>query len=140
LENHLDDISDADLYKFYKAHYIPLHPLIKEDLHNLNATVKENNFIDIKINDLNAIGVIYVLKGSSMGAKFINKQLEETTMRWPNYSGKFYKVSSSQTMEEWKDFSISLESLDLNTEETNQVVDGARLAFKTFIRASKEFS
>jgi len=139
LENKLENISNPNLLKFYKEHYTPHYPLIKQDLENLNAHTIGNNFsYGIKINDLNAIGVLYVLKGSSMGAKFINKQLEETTAQWPQFSGEFYKASSSQSMEQWKTFCTSLESLDLNPEEINQVVDGARFAFKTFIRASKE--
>ena len=66
-----------------------------------------------------------------MGGKYIYKQLQDSA-----FSTQFYKTSSSLSIEEWKCFIASLDDLDLSPQETKQVVDGAQLAFKTFIQAS----
>lgn len=138
LENRLEKISDPTLSEFYRKYYQPHYPLIKKDLDHLDAEViNDKSKSGLDISDLNCLGVIYVLKGSSMGAKYINKQLEKTTAQWSSFSGEFYKYSASQTMEEWKAFCTSLDTLNLSSEETEEVVEGAREAFRTFILGSK---
>jgi len=139
LESRLDTIKDPLLFEFYQKHYQPQYPLIKKDLDHLGATDSAKGYVTkFNITDTQAIGVIYVLKGSSMGAKFINKQLENTTAEWPRFSGEFYSVSASQTMEDWKNFCSSLENLNFSRKEIEEVVEGAREAFRTFIRSSEE--
>jgi len=137
LENQFDNISDPNISQFVSKQYTPLHPLIKKDLEHYKAALGQDTILQtIDTNDLNALGILYVLKGSSLGGKYIYKQLEDSSDN--NFSVQFYRASSSQTLEEWKTFCESLEHLDLSPEEANQVVDGAKLAFQTFIQASSE--
>jgi len=137
LENLLENISDPTLRTFCKSYYNALHPQIKKDLEYHDATLEQDTVLKtIDTNDLNALGILYVLKGSSLGGKYIYKQLQDTSEE--KFSIQFYKASSSQSLEEWKTFCDALEDLDLSPEETNQVVDGAKLAFKTFIQAGSE--
>ncbi|KEO75063.1 biliverdin-producing heme oxygenase [Anditalea andensis] len=122
-----------------KKHYTPLSHHLQKDLEELAISTTRLSLISLKdINPLNGIGILYVLNGSSLGAKHINKRLREIYVQWPVFSGQFYEASSGQTIEEWKAFSTILDSLVLNPEETNQVIEGAEVAFKTFIKASKE--
>jgi heme oxygenase (biliverdin-IX-beta and delta-forming) len=137
LENQLDSISAPSLAAFYRSHYSPLHLLIKKDLAHHDSSIESDTILQtIDTNDLNALGILYVLKGSSLGGKHIYKQLRDN--RGGEFSLQFYKASSSQTLEEWKAFCESMEDLDLSPEETDQVIDGAKLAFTTFIQASAE--
>lgn len=137
LEKQLENIRDPHLFRFYQKHYTPHTHLIKKDLENLHAFAKPKTPINTQeMNDMNALGILYVLKGSSMGAIYIHKQLQETARRWPHFSGKFYQTSASQTIEDWKNFCSSLETLGLTSENVNEVIEGARLAFKTFIDSS----
>lgn len=140
LEQQLENIITPNLNKFYKDHYTLKYPLIRKDLEKLKASVKAYQLPPSKgLNDLNALGILYVLNGSSMGAKYINKQLQGYEIKWSNFSNEFYKASASITLDEWKNFCYSLDSLGLNANEIEQVIEGAKYAFNTFIDAGKSF-
>lgn len=137
-------LSKAELPDFIIGdHYTNKHDLIKNDL------IKMSSFQNLKVpefkidNNLEAIGVLYVLKGSEMGANIIYKQLQKTFSDEDEISLEFYSFGSD-VFGKWRDFCQCIDALVLSmTENTDleiakqKILGGAVKAYLHFINCSQ---
>lgn len=78
-----------------------------------------------------ALGALYVLKGSDMGAEIINKRLARVSEDWDVKTFEFYS-SESNPRESWQVFKSELDSIEMNETEQQSLYNGARKAFLAF--------
>ncbi len=125
--------------------YTQKHLFIKSDL------TKMGGYSDSRIPTFNisnifqAIGTLYVLKGSEMGTLMISKQLHKTFANSENISTDFYSYDSN-IFNIWRDFCNTLDSLILSiTDKENldnaneQILEGAKNTYMFFIQCSLNY-
>lgn len=140
-----------DMYSFYAplennlAHF-------KDDFQELNIDLKERLKISLLKKDLlhfeldesvlgnldicesypkahnikEAMGILYVLEGSTMGGQIIFKNLQKAGIITGESGGEFFKPYGSQTMPMWMSFKDSLNKLP---EEDAVVLEKAKETF-----------
>jgi len=125
--------------------YTQKHPFIKNDLTKMVGYSDTNTPIFTISNIYQAIGVLYVLKGSEMGALMISKQLHKTFANQDNISTDFYSYNSN-IFNIWRDFCDTLDSLILSiTDKENidnaneQILEGAKNTYMYFIKCSLDY-
>lgn len=97
-----------------------------EEIKNLPVS---NEVPEIK-NIHEAMGVLYVLEGSTMGGQIIFKQLLKAEIITPNSEGgNFFKPYGAATMPMWMSFKESLNRL--STDKNDLVLEKARETFNT---------
>jgi heme oxygenase (biliverdin-IX-beta and delta-forming) len=136
VENELDRIDDPQFQALFHKHYAPRLELITKDLLAMGGEIPGPlpDLIEID-NHFQAFGALYVLKGSTLGGKFIYQQLEKTTLDWPKISLLFYGYERENVMENWKAYSDDFNSLSFSQEEKEEIINGAQKTFNTFIEA-----
>ncbi|WP_185974258.1 biliverdin-producing heme oxygenase [Litoribacter populi] len=122
-------------------HYRMRLDLLENDLHNLSSDIPTDSQVEFGLENIfQALGALYVLKGSTLGGKFIYSHLKKISHNWDKTSLEFYGFEHDVVMEKWKHFTQDLNALPLTSEEEKQMVIGAEKAFTTFIEVSEEFS
>lgn len=124
-------------------HYNNKHNLIKNDLLKMSS-FQDLTAPEFKINNnFEAIGVLYVLKGSEMGASLINKQLQKTFTENDEISIEFYSLDTS-VFSKWRDFCLCVDALVLSMTDKSdleiakqQILDGAIKTYLHFINCSQ---
>lgn len=108
---------------------------LKSDLQELKALPNEKiNAIPEIPNSLQALGVLYVVEGSSLGGQIIAKNFV-TRLGLNENQTQFFKGYGPQTGVMWQRLKGFVDSQDLNQEQTQQVIEGANKAF-AFITAA----
>jgi heme oxygenase (biliverdin-IX-beta and delta-forming) len=118
-------ISDADERR--KA------DLIRNDLQQLPAAAAEIPAFDLSNQNLSlpfALGVMYVVEGSSLGGRFILKHISSKLDIGPANGGSYMNGYAESTGVKWKLFLQQLERwLAEHEQDAQQVIEAARHAF-----------
>ena len=107
------------------------------DLEALNAGTSDlETCMDLPqiTNMYEVLGALYVYEGSSLGGQFISKMIAERLQVKENKAFGFFLSYGENTGRMWADFKKALNSLALDDEERNQVLNAARATFATFGR------
>lgn len=110
--------------------------LLTDDLQHLGLSEKEITLLKVcdqlpAMNNVNeAIGVLYVLEGSTMGGQIIFKTLGKAgILNNGDERGRFFKAYGPQTMEKWLEFKKSLNTVPQT--ENELVLKKAKETFNT---------
>lgn len=132
LENFAKDLSQIglDLTARLKLQFL------KEDLHHYRLTnledlprLKEHQLPQIR-NVLEALGVLYVLEGSTLGAQVISLQLKRSKLLGANgEGGRFLSGYGDKTHEMWATFKIALNRFSGHNDAT--VLHSVKETFQT---------
>lgn len=124
-------------------HYKNKHDLIKHDLQKMGIKIDNSIKNQFQINnEFQALGCLFVLKGSEMGANLIYKQLSKHFLNQENVCMDFYSFETN-IFNIWGDFCTSLDSYFLSkTDKENyetkklEVLEGAKKTYLYFIQSS----
>jgi heme oxygenase len=78
-----------------------------------------------------AIGCLYVLEGSTLGSRFIARQLEESLQLRDSSGASFFNAYGESTGRRWLAFK-SFASARVESEQADEVVMAARMTFERF--------
>jgi len=107
--------------------------LISKDLEALNDTnISSDQSPTVLNNHLEAIGALYVIKGSAMGRAMIARRLAPKIGEWGLSEPHYYAIQS-QGQDEWMQFVQKLETMTPSDVTTRQTVTGAVAAFESFV-------
>lgn len=81
-----------------------------------------------------ALGICYVMRGASLGAKLISKNLNNTLGIGAHTGGAFFSVQIEETLT-WPLWGRTLEELGLDTSDREDVINTARETFNWIIQA-----
>ena len=77
----------------------------------------------------NALGAMYVLEGSTLGGRIIERQCAVPLGMSPAHGGAFYHGYGARTGALWQAFGVALELHDTNARERAAMLHGARTCF-----------
>lgn len=80
--------------------------------------------------DAFAMGIFYVIEGSTLGGRFILRNVEQTLGRNADNGAAYFYGYGNQTGSYWKTFLESLTAYATDSDQTDAIVDGAVFAFK----------
>ncbi|ACO47780.1 putative heme oxygenase (plasmid) [Deinococcus deserti VCD115] len=80
-----------------------------------------------------ALGVLYVLEGSTLGGQVIGRHLNRALGLTPGTGGAYFHAYGARTGAMWKAFAQAMNQ-SVASHEEDRVVDGARVAFGAFQR------
>ena len=110
--------------------------LLKADLNYLGLTEAEIGNIDLcqsipNVNDIyQAMGMLYVLEGSTLGAQIIFKRLTKSNVISAHgLGGSFFKPYEAQTLNMWQQFKHALNLL--SGDNDLRILTAAKETFKT---------
>lgn len=110
--------------------------LLKADLNYLGVTKAEIENIELcqsipNINDIyQAMGTLYVLEGSTLGAQIIFKRLTTSkVISHHGLGGSFFKPYEAQTLNMWQQFKYALNLL--SGDDDHRLVMAAKETFRT---------
>lgn len=105
-------------------------PLIKKDLKSLSLEDKNTTqTLEIE-NENEALGMLYVIEGSTLGGNVIAKQLSKTD-GFDDITFNFFGCYQDNTGSMWKNFKEVLDS-EVEKENYNEVLSGAKKIY-TFL-------
>jgi heme oxygenase len=78
-----------------------------------------------------AVGCLYVLEGSSLGAPFISRHLVQTLGVTPDQGGSFFAVDQIETRARWHQVRAALE--EYPAADASLVVEGAQRTFSSLL-------
>jgi len=108
--------------------------LLEKDLNDLNVNYKSENINVEPCSHLYmAYGILYVALGSNLGRSMIAKQIQSQVLNW-HKKGPFYFIIDPKRTRFWPGFLSRLNSLDLEPKEREEVLKGAQLAYRLFIK------
>ena len=117
----LPDISE-------RVHVANLHT----DLVNLNhstAITTTNKYPDTIASVSEAVGVLYVIEGSTLGGQFIATMLKKQLPTLTDSQINYFLSYGENTMEMWKKFKLSIEEKAIDIDE-NSALNAAQNTFK----------
>ncbi|MGO4821679.1 MULTISPECIES: biliverdin-producing heme oxygenase [unclassified Flavobacterium] len=136
------------LYGFYNTVEATVHSLInssivpdisqrkhvenlKSDLNSLGRTVEniENPFAETIDSISTAIGVLYVIEGSTLGGQIIASMLKKQIPSLNNNQLSYFLSYGEKTMSMWSSFKNNYDIILLTIDE-NSVVEGAKETFE----------
>lgn len=117
---------------FFPQHQYALrYSLIEQDLFQLNSPIADKPISDLGLSSPSiALGILYVLEGSKLGAKHILRSLADQPI-----PKRFFQSSIHDQGSGWKGFTGLTEH---NNIEPNEVVSGAKIGFTCFIRSLEQ--
>lgn len=111
--------------------------LLEKDLiylRNATKTARPLIFIDEPphvANEAVALGVLYVMEGSTLGGKIINKYLMQHEWMSVDLIGNFFNNYGDDCSRMWKEFGCIVDGFShANSLAADHLVNGARLAFQ----------
>ena len=120
-----------------------LNPNLRKKLHLLEKEANELTIqmskTDIKIpilNEAEALGIIYVMEGSSLGGNVIQKQLKKNP-RFETIDFHFFGCYGDKTGENWKSF-LEIFNSQLDENQFEDVLTGAQKAYTYLLDYSIE--
>ncbi|WP_312076360.1 biliverdin-producing heme oxygenase [Chryseobacterium sp.] len=106
-------------------------PLIEKDLHNLSLE-NETPAQTVEISNQNeALGMMYVIEGSTLGGNVIAKQLSKTE-GFENVTFNFFGCYQENTGSMWKNFKEVLDS-EVKEENYDEVLSGAKKLYSLLL-------
>ena len=76
-----------------------------------------------------ALGIMYTVEGSTMGGRYILKNIESALGLNENQGAKYFAGYGDATGKFWKNFLNSLTGYESQTGNTDEIIAGARYAF-----------
>ncbi|MFB9080730.1 biliverdin-producing heme oxygenase [Flavobacterium procerum] len=114
-----------DLEQRRKKHFI------KDDLSFLNYTKKDftNVFSTTEVSVPFALGIFYVIEGSTLGGRFILKNVTKNPKLSEEKGVRYFSGYGDKTGSFWKSFLAMLEAYEQKHNCGNDIVEGAVYAF-----------
>lgn len=108
-------------------------PLIAADLTDLGKALPDADgdaeFTEEKAVDMpTALGWLYVAEGSNMGAALLRKEAAKLGLS-DNFGARHLAPAPEGPAAHWRQFTVSLDAIDLTPDEDERVVAGAQAAF-----------
>jgi heme oxygenase len=106
------------------------------DLFHLHTSVKPLaaiNYLPVIRNNLQSLGALYVIEGSTLGGSIINKMIHDKLKLTANDGFTFFGGYGGQTIPMWQTFKQSINQLLLNAGEETIIIEAAN---ETFLRFS----
>ena len=122
-----------------KKELMPDYPLrrkaasLQADLLSMSATLPErisNENLPIIKNNLQAIGALYVMEGSTLGGGVITKMIAAKLPGKKAFT--FFKGYGEKTIEMWNSFKTSIDAITLTEEEAAIIIESANETFNKF--------
>lgn len=108
-------------------------PAFEKDLQHLNLDKAEINE-SISVNsEAEALGILYVMEGSTLGGNVIAKQLSRNPA-FENTEFNYYGVYGEKTGENWKNFKETLDSR-FSEEQYEEVLKGTKKAYQYMLES-----
>ncbi len=85
-----------------------------------------------RIDPATAIGILYVLEGSSLGGSLIYRKLQENPALTDKAPFAFYRDQAEWGLKQWRAFLACLSAIPLDPAAIQQATGGARAAFSRF--------
>lgn len=90
---------------------------------------QKNNFIQPEINNyLQALGALYVMKGSMLGGKVISEMIRKKLGAMPD---SFFSSGGQEVSSNWQTFKQSIDTIN-DPDQQDSVVQGALNTFESF--------
>jgi heme oxygenase len=136
-----DVVKDAEENIFTVAkntlHNLNVHPkaqFIEADLKTLGATKNTGNFKPLSskgqtITPAFALGVMYVIEGSSLGGRVILKNITTALGHDANSGATYFAGYGGQTGSHWKAFLAELIQYEAINNNEDEIIAGANFAF-----------
>jgi len=131
VEKALKGFQDLEFQSIMKDTYEFKTAFLEKDFSSLSILPPRDIESFVIDNENQALGALYVLKGSDMGASIIMKRLERLSSDWPVKSFEFY-ASESNPKETWAKFKEYLDRKEVSEQEQEQMLIGAEKAFMAF--------
>lgn len=129
-------ISDMD--NRYKSKYL------QQDLNNLNVNaVTNSNPVSSNITDNStafALGIMYVVEGSSLGGRVILKNIQSALGYDENNGARYFAGYGQTTGSSWKNFLAMMTEYQEKTQSEAQIIAGANYAFNAIAKHLKDNS
>lgn len=127
-----DAVSDETAQTINLEQRRKLH-LLEIDLKNLDMeSVEPSDDISVK-NEAEALGILYVMEGSSLGGNVIKKQLSQNP-EFADMTFHFFGCYGEKTGEFWKNFKETLDNRFLES-QYDDVLGGAQKAYQFLMDA-----
>lgn len=128
----------TDIDNRYKSSYL------QQDLNNLKVNATSN--ITPVSNDLTdksaafALGIMYVVEGSSLGGRVILKNIQSVLGYDENNGARYFAGYGQTTGSSWKNFLAMMTEYQEQTGSEAQIIAGANYAFNAIAKHLKENS
>jgi heme oxygenase len=122
------EVAELDLEGRFKS------SLLEEDLRFLGrdpAVVRRCDALPVVDTFLRGVGCLYVLEGSTLGSRFIARQLEESLQLQEASGASFFNAYGESVGRRWMEFR-SFVAVRVKPENTDEVVISARQTFQCF--------
>lgn len=110
-------------------------PLIESDLQYFNAPVNLisdfNYETSSEVNEAFALGIMYVIEGSSLGGRVLFKNAATILNVTEEKGGSYFAGYQSKTGSMWKMFLDKLCEYEQKTNNEVEIINGANVAFKS---------
>lgn len=104
--------------------------LIEDDLKTFNVSFNTQSYHECNmINEAKAMGIMYVIEGSTLGGRMILKNVKQT-LKFSELGVSFFSGYGDSTSEKWKKFLGILIGYEERTGSTKDIIAGANAAFK----------
>lgn len=131
IEKALRNYTDPGVQQLIDDTYKEKSVYLKSDLEKLGVTDYASH-ADFELRSKHeALGALYVLKGSDMGADIINKRLARVSEDWETKAFDFYS-SEPEAKQTWASFKEVLDNEPTDEVQQKELLSGAEKAFLAF--------
>lgn len=126
IEPYINSIAELEYEKRKKSH------LIKKDLKALDEEVPSFRAVLKAKGVYNALGMLYVAEGSTLGGQVILKAAQQIPDIDNTKAHSFYNAYNSETGKMWKKFIEYIYNTSLSEKQREEVINSATEAFQLF--------
>lgn len=132
LETQIDKQLDPGFLSDYKLRRKSV--LLVQDLSRLQSSAEIFSYDEVIFitNNLEAIGALYVMEGSTLGGQIISKMINHQLGLEKIIPLDFFNGYKNDTILMWQNFKIAMDQLKLNEREENIIIRSANNTFKRF--------
>ena len=132
LETQIDKQLDPGFLSDYKLRRKSV--LLVQDLSRLQSSAEIFSYDEVIFitNNLEAIGALYVMEGSTLGGQIISKMINHQLGLEKIIPLDFFNGYKNDTILMWQNFKIAMDQLKLNESEENIIIRSANNTFKRF--------
>lgn len=132
LETQIDKQLDPGFLSDYKLRRKSV--LLVQDLSRLQSSAEIFSYDEVIFitNNLEAIGALYVMEGSTLGGQIISKMINHQLGLEKIIPLDFFNGYKNDTIPMWQNFKIAMDQLKLNEREENIIIRSANNTFKRF--------
>nr|WP_174506423.1 biliverdin-producing heme oxygenase [Acinetobacter sp. Marseille-Q1620] len=110
------------------------------DLQDLNVYAEHQDLATRHVSYPEAIGWIYVSEGATLGAAFLFKQAQNELGLSAEFAARNLAAYPEGRAKVWKRFISEIDQADLNKEQRDLVIQGAKQGFKRFAELLDKFA